>query len=132
MGCACFNHFQQYFQGSPHLQNTGRLDFSFREHYGEVKAWQGDFQQLQRHAFAKMCCFLTSFFLNLYLKCAFANILIISFIFNLNSCFVLVLLLLILYLSILDFIRFALKSIRYILHQIVSSLPLFLLKCRHV
>jgi uncharacterized protein (DUF1919 family) len=42
-----------------------------------------------------------------------------------NSCFV------ILYLSILDFIRFTWKSIRYI-HQNVSSLPLFLLKCRHV
>jgi hypothetical protein len=25
-------------QGSPHLQKTGRLDFSLREHEGEVKA----------------------------------------------------------------------------------------------
>ena len=35
---------------------------------------------------------------------------------TLNSCFVLVLLLLILYLSILDFIRFALKSVRYTMY----------------
>jgi hypothetical protein len=34
-------------QGSPHLQKTGRLDFSLRDHEGEVKAWQGDFQQRQ-------------------------------------------------------------------------------------
>jgi hypothetical protein len=27
-----------YVQGSPHLQKTGRLDFSLREHEGEVKA----------------------------------------------------------------------------------------------
>jgi len=43
----------------------------------------------------------------LHLKCDFANILVISFIFNfINSCFVFVLLLLILYLLILDFIHF--------------------------
>jgi hypothetical protein len=28
----------QSYQGSPHLQKTGRLDFSLREHEGEVKA----------------------------------------------------------------------------------------------
>ena len=44
---------------------------------------------------------------------------------TLNSCFVLVLLLLVLYLLILDFIRFALKSVNYILHQNVSSFPCF-------
>jgi len=27
-----------YKQGSPHLQKTGRLDFSLRDHEGEVKA----------------------------------------------------------------------------------------------
>jgi hypothetical protein len=27
-----------YSQGSPHLQKTGRFDFSLREHEGEVKA----------------------------------------------------------------------------------------------
>jgi hypothetical protein len=26
------------YQGSPHLQKIGRLDFSLREHEGEVKA----------------------------------------------------------------------------------------------
>ena len=40
--------------------------------------------------------------------------------------------LLILFLSILDFDCFALKSVKLILHQNVSSLPLFLLKCCHV
>ena len=37
-------------QGSPHTK-TGRLAFSLREHEGEVKAWQGDFQQLHRDMF---------------------------------------------------------------------------------
>jgi hypothetical protein len=36
---------------------------------------------LKRHVSAKMCCFFSSIFF-LHLKCAFANILLISFIFN--------------------------------------------------
>jgi hypothetical protein len=44
-----------YSQGSPHLQKTGRFDFSLREHEGEVKAWQGDFQQLHRDMFPQKC-----------------------------------------------------------------------------
>jgi hypothetical protein len=66
-----------------------KLDFSLelREHEGEVKAWQGDFQQLQRHVSTKMCCFFTSFKKKLHLKCAFANILLISFIFNFKFLF---------------------------------------------
>ena len=63
-------------QGSPHLHKIGRLDFSLREHEGEVKAWQGDFHQLQNVFFSH------HFLKYLHLKCAFANILLISFIFN--------------------------------------------------
>ena len=63
-------------QGSPHLQKTGRL-----------KAWQGDFQQLHRDMFQEKCCFFASFKKKLHLKCAFANILLISFIFNFELMF---------------------------------------------
>jgi hypothetical protein len=53
-----------------------------------VKACQGDFQQIHRDMFpAKMCCFLASFKNKLHLKCAFANILLISFIFNFKVMF---------------------------------------------
>jgi hypothetical protein len=40
-------------QGSPHLQKIGRLYFSLRDHKGEVKAWQGDFQQSHRDMFSQ-------------------------------------------------------------------------------
>jgi hypothetical protein len=87
-------------QGSPHLQNTGRLNFPLREHEGEVKAWQRDFQQLHRDMFPQICCFFASFKKKLHLKCTFADILLISFIFNFKFmfCTCIVLLLLILYL----------------------------------
>ena len=62
-----------------------RLDFSFREHEGEVKAWLTTASQT--HVFTNICCFFKSFFLNLHLKCAFANILLISFILNFISMF---------------------------------------------
>ena len=65
------------YQGSPHLQKIGRLDFSLREHEGEVKAWQGDM-------FSQKCGFFHFF---LHLKCVFANILFISFIFNIKFMF---------------------------------------------
>ena len=76
-------HTYNYTQGSPNLQKIGRLDFSIREHEGEVKAWQGDFQQLHRDMFPQKCV-VSSHHLKkkLHLKCAFANILLISFIFN--------------------------------------------------
>jgi len=57
-----------------------------------------------------MWVFSHYFFLYLHLKCAFANILLISFILTLYSCFVFaLLLLLILYLLILDLINFCLE-----------------------
>ena len=71
--------------GSPHLLKRGRLDFSLRDHKGEVKAWQEDFQQCHRHVFAKNEGFFHIFFL--HLKCVFANILLISFIFNIKFMF---------------------------------------------
>jgi hypothetical protein len=37
------------------LQKTGRLDFSLREHEGEVKAGQGDFQELHRDMLLQKC-----------------------------------------------------------------------------
>ena len=49
------------FQGSTHLQKIGRFDFSFREHEGEVKAWQVVFQQLHRDMFPQNCRFFASF-----------------------------------------------------------------------
>jgi hypothetical protein len=51
-------------QGSPHLQKIGRLDFSLREHEGEVKASKGDFQQLHRDMIPQKHCwgFFASFF----------------------------------------------------------------------
>ena len=60
--------------------------------------------------FSQKCgCFLTFF---LHLKCVFANILFISFIFNITFMFVFaLLLLLILYLLILDLFIFALESV---------------------
>ena len=42
-------------QGSPHLQKTERLDFSLREHEEEVRAWQGDFQQLHGDMIPQKC-----------------------------------------------------------------------------
>jgi hypothetical protein len=64
-------------QGSPHLQKIGILDFSLGEHEGEVKAWQGDMFS-QKYVF---------FHFFLHLKCVFANILFISFIFNIKFMF---------------------------------------------
>jgi hypothetical protein len=52
----------QAFQGSPHLQKTGRLDFFLRDHEGEVKAWQGDFQQHHRDMFSQKCGVSSHFF----------------------------------------------------------------------
>ena len=78
------------FQCSPHLQKTGRLDFSLREHEGEVKAWQGDFQQLHRDMFPKKCVVSSHHLtkkLHLKLMCSFANIVFISFIFNFKFMF---------------------------------------------
>ena len=72
-------------QGSPHLQKIGRLDFSLREHEGEVKASEGDFQQLHRDMIPQkhiVGVFLHHFLKYLHLKCDFANILLISFIFK--------------------------------------------------
>jgi hypothetical protein len=45
----CLKHLNKVpyiYQGSSHLQKTGRLDFSLREHEGEVKTLQRDLQQL--------------------------------------------------------------------------------------
>jgi hypothetical protein len=44
-----------WWQGSPHLQQTGKLDFSLRGHEGEVKTCQGDFQQLHIDIFLQKC-----------------------------------------------------------------------------
>ena len=74
-------------QGSPHLQKTGRLDFSLREHEGEVKTRQGDFQQLHRDMFLQICVVSSHLLKILHLKCSFANILLISFIFNFKFMF---------------------------------------------
>ena len=74
-------------QGSPNLQKTGRLDFSLREHKGEVKTWQEDFQQLHRDMFLQKCVVSSHHLKKLHLKCAFANILLISFIFNIKFMF---------------------------------------------
>ena len=70
----------------PHLQKIGRLDFSLRDHKGEVEAWQGDFQQRHRDMFSQKWGVFSHFFF-LHLKCVFANILLISFIFNIKFMF---------------------------------------------
>ena len=71
-------------QGSTHLQKSGRLDFSLKDHEGEVKAWQGDFQQRHRDMFSQKYVFFSHFFFffNICIWSVFANILLISFIFN--------------------------------------------------
>ena len=90
-----------HIQGSPHLQKIGRLDFSLRADEGEVKAWQGDFQQLHRDMFPQKCgVFSHHFFLYLHLKCALANILL-----TLCSCFVFVLLVLLSYICWFKFFK---------------------------
>ena len=65
-------------------KKIGRLDFSLREHEGEVKAWQGDI-------FAQECGFFHFFFciwsVSLLISCLYLSYL------TLNLCFVFVLLL---------------------------------------
>ena len=92
------------YQGSPHLRKIGRLDFSLRDHEGEVKAWQGESQQHHRDMFLPKCVFFNIIFLY---YCIWSVSLLISFILTLNSCFVLSLL--ILYLLVLYFINFCLE-----------------------
>ena len=72
------------------LAKTGRLDFSHREHKGEVKAWQGDFEQLHRDMFLQKKCVVSShlFFLKLHLKCAFDIILLINSKFTFCTCII--------------------------------------------
>ena len=76
-------------QGSPHLQKTGRLDFSLRElNMREKWRHNEDFQQLHRDVFPQKCV-VSSYHLKkkLHFKCAFANILLISFIFYFKFMF---------------------------------------------
>ena len=106
---SCYN-----LQGSPNLQKIGRLDFSLREHEGEVKAWQGDMFPQKCGFFPFFCIWSVS----LLISCLYLSYLI------LNSCFVFVLLLLlILYLLILDLFIFALKSVNDI--KMFVSCPRF-------
>ena len=76
------------YHGSSHLQKIGRHDFILREHEGEAKAWQWDFQQLDRDMILQKC--VVSLY-QLLKKTAFelcmANILLISFIFNFKFMF---------------------------------------------
>jgi hypothetical protein len=85
--CVQWLHYIQWLrlclQGSPHLQKTGRLDFLLRQHEGEVKAWQEDFLQLQRHASANKVLFL----LIISKNCIWSVTLLISFIFNFKFLF---------------------------------------------
>ena len=113
---------QSTIQGSPHLQKTGRLDFSLRDHEREVKAWQGDFQQRHRHVFAKIWGFFTFVFL---ICIGSVNILLISFILTINSCFVFVLLLLLLILITLIFVDFRFFSFLSFLQIWTTSKCLF-------
>ena len=81
-------HQHPILQGSPHFQRTGRLDFSLREHEGKVKALQGDFQRLHRDMFLQKCVVSWHHLeKKMHLKCAFADILSISFIFNFKFMF---------------------------------------------
>jgi hypothetical protein len=54
---------------------------------GELKAWQGDFQQLHRDMFPQKCVSSQPFKINLHLKCTLANILLISFTFKFKFMF---------------------------------------------
>jgi hypothetical protein len=74
------------------------------------------FQQLHKDMFPQKCVVSSHHLKKLHLKCAFANILLISFIYNFKFMFCII---------VVDFIRFALKSVIYILHQNVSSFPCF-------
>ena len=68
----------------------GRLDFSLWDHEGEVKAWQGDFQQRHRDMFSQKYGVYHIFF---YI-CIWSVSLLISFIFNnkfmLCICFIII------------------------------------------
>ena len=69
-----------------------RLESPSRAHHtckkqGDWRHDRGDFQQLHRDMFQEKCCFFASFKKKLHLKCAFANILLISFIFNFEFMF---------------------------------------------
>ena len=130
----CHYSMQHYLikQGSSHLQKTGRLDFSLREHEGGVKAWQGDFQQLHRDMFPQKCVVYSHHLKKIHLKCDFnANILLISFIFN--FIFMFYTCIIVVDLIFVDFrfypFRIEICSVLHvytcILHQNVSSFPCF-------
>ena len=68
------------------IERTKIRDFSLRGQ-GVVKAWQGDFQQLHRDMFPQKFVVSSHHLKNLHFKCAFANILLISFIFNFKFMF---------------------------------------------
>ena len=101
-----FNPWWWISQGSPHLQKIRRMaspSWNMRE------KWRHDREtsnSVVETCFWKMWGFFTFFFIYLHLKCAFANILLISFIFNINSYFVFALLLLLIF----DFIHFCLEN----------------------
>jgi hypothetical protein len=68
----------------------------------------------------------------MHLNCAFANILLISFIFNFKFMFCTCSIVADLTFVDFRFYSFCIEIYKIILHQNVSSLPLFLLKCRRV
>jgi len=77
-----------YCQGSAHLQKTERLDFTHREHEGEVKTWQRDFQQLHRDMFLQKCAVSLHHLKKICIwSVSLLIILLISFIFNFKFMF---------------------------------------------
>ena len=121
-------------QGSPHLQKAGRLDFSLREHEGEVKAWQRDFQQLHRDIFPQKCVVSSHHLKKMHWKCAFnfANILLISFIFNFEFMFCTCIIVVDLIFVDFRFYSFHIEICEIYTTSKCEFLPLFPLKCHHV
>jgi len=109
------------YQGSSHFQKIGRHDFTLREHEGEAKAWQWDFQQLHRDMFLQKCVVSLYQFLKIAFEVSMANILLISFIFNFKFMFCICIIV-----ADLIFVDFRFYSFRLeICKTYVCILPLF-------
>ena len=128
-----FFFYYKHLRDSPHLQqNKKRLDISSRRQEGEVKAWQGDFQQLHRDMFPQKCVVCLHHLKKLHCMCAFANIFLISFIINFKFMFCTCIIVVDLIFVDFRFYSFRIEICKILIFQNVSSLPLFRLKWCHV
>ena len=117
--------------GSCFFNNSIYKKKKYREH-------EGEFQQIHRDMFPQKCVVsFHQFFFFLHLKCAFANILLISFIFNFKFMFCICIIAIDLIFvdfifhsfhleicKICNFILFTLKSVRYICRPVYPCWPI--------